>query len=258
MSTTFDGLDLSPAPGAAPRGRRVLRHAAVEATLMVRNGEQLILALVIPFGLLIAGLLFGERVGLDQTVFPASVLGLALWSTTFTSLAITTGFERRYGVLERLVATPLTRGDLVTGKALASGSVALGQVIVLTIAAFALGWRPEPAPAQIPVAIAAGLLAATTFACFALALAGRLRAEATLGLANLIYLVVAVAGGLVIPVAAYPAWAQPAVGLLPSAALGETLRALASGLVDPFPLVVLAAWLAASLVIARKAFRWTS
>ena len=258
MTTTFEGLDLSPAPGAAPRGRRVLRHAGVEASLMMRNGEQLILALVIPVGLLVAGLLVGDRVGLDATTFPASVLGLALWSTTFTSLAIATGFERRYGVLERLVATPLTRGDLVAGKALASGSIALGQVIVLTIAAFALGWRPVPAPAQIPIAIVAALLAATTFAGFALALAGRLRAEATLGLANLIYIVVAVAGGLVIPVAAYPAWAQPVVGLLPSAALGETLRALASGALDPLPLLVLALWLVAALVLARKAFRWTS
>lgn len=254
----FEGLNLSPAPGAAPRGRRVLRHAGIEASLLVRNSEQLLLALVIPLGLLVAGLLFGEHVGLDRRVFPASVLALALWSTSFTSLAIATGFERRYGVLERLVATPLTRGDLVVGKALANGAIALGQVVVLTLAAFTLGWRPSPAPAQVPVAVAAALLAVTTFACFALALAGRLRAEATLGLANLIYIVVAVVGGLVIPIAAYPSWAQPVVGLLPSAALGESLRALASGMVDPFWLIVLVVWLVAALVVARKAFRWTS
>ncbi|MFT3875460.1 MAG: ABC transporter permease [Propioniciclava sp.] len=258
MTATVEGLDLTPAAGAAPRGRRILRHAAIEASLLVRNGEQLLLALVIPFGLLIAGLVFGDRVGLDVAVFPASVLALALWSTTFTSLAISTGFERRYGVLERLVATPLTRGDLVTGKALANGAIALGQVVLLTVAAFALGWRPAPAALQIPIAVVAALLAVTTFACFALALAGRLRAEATLGLANLIYLLVAVGGGLVIPVAAHPAWAQPVLALLPSAALGESLRALASGIVAPLPLVVLAAWLVVALVLARKAFRWTS
>lgn len=258
MTAPLGILDLSPAPGAAPRGRRILAHARTEASLLLRNGEQLILALVIPFGLLLAGHLFGDRVGLDAQTFPASVLALALWSTTFTSLAIATGFERRYGVLERLVATPLTRGDLVAGKALASGGIALGQVILLTLAALALGWRPTPAPAQLAIAVGASVLAATTFAAFALALAGSLRAEATLALANLIYLAVAAGGALVLPLAAYPAGLQPILGALPFAALGESLRALAVGGVQPFPLLTLAVWLAVALVVARKAFRWTS
>lgn len=252
-------LDLSPAAaGAAPRARRILSHARTEASLMLRNGEQLILALVIPIALLVGGWYLGGHVGLDPQTFPASVLALALWSTSFTSLAISTAFERRYGVLERLVATPLTRGDLVAGKALAAGSIALGQVVLLAVLAFALGWRPTPDPAQVLVAIVAALLALATFACFALALAGLLRAEATLALANLVYLVVAAGGALVLPVAAHPEWAQPLLHLLPSAALGESLRLLGTGGVDPLPLVTLAGWLAVALTVARKAFRWTS
>lgn len=251
-------LDLSPAPGSAPRARRIWSHARVEASLLVRNGEQLILALVIPIALLVSGIVVGPRVGLDPTTFPASVLALALWSTSFSSLAIATGFERRYGVLERLVATPLTRGDLVTGKALANGLIAIAQVVLLSVIAAALGWRPTPNPAQTLIALAAVGLAVVTFAAFALALAGALRAEATLALANLIYLVVAAAGALVLPVSAYPAAVQPLLKLTPSAALGETLRTWASGGVDPLPLLVLVAWLALALFVARKAFRWTS
>lgn len=252
------GLDLSPAPGSAPRWRRIRSHAATEASLLLRNGEQLLLALVVPLALLVAGMAFGARVGLDPQHWPASVLALALWSTSFTSLAITTGFERRYGVLERLVATPLTRGDLVSGKALATASVAVAQVVVLALAAVALGWRPTPTPLQSLVALVAAPLAVVTFASFALVVAGRLRAEATLALANLIYLVVAAGGALVLPVAAYPAWAQPVLAVLAPGALGETLRTWASGGFDPFPLLTLAVWLATGLLLARKAFRWTS
>lgn len=251
-------LDLSPAPGAAAQSRRVLSHARVEATLLLRNGEQLLLALVIPVGLLVSGLLFGGRLGLDPQVFPSSILALALWSTSFTSLAINTGFERRYGVLERLVATPLTRGDLVAGKALATAAVALGQVTLLGGVALLMGWRPTPTILQTLVVAAAMPLAVTTFAGFALALAGTLRAEATLALANLVYLVVAALGAVVLPVASYPDAVQPLLRATPTGALGEALRAWASGGTDPRPLLVLAPWLAVSLLVARKAFRWTS
>ncbi len=255
---TAPALDWRPSPGPAPRGRRILTHARTEATLMLRNGEQLLLALVIPLGLLVAGRFLGDRVGLDQAVFPASVIALALWSTSFTSLAITTAFERRYGVLERLVATPLTRGDLIAGKATATASVAAVQVAVIAAAAVALGWRPVVDPVQGLVAVAASLLALVTFAGFALALAGRLRAEATLAVANLIYLLVAAGGALVLPVGSYPAWAQWPLRLTPFGALGETLRLAAVGAVGPLPLLILAAWAALALLVARKAFRWTS
>ncbi len=42
-------------------------------------------------------------------VFTPGVLALAVMSTAFTSLAIATGFERRYGVIKRLGASPLPR-----------------------------------------------------------------------------------------------------------------------------------------------------
>lgn len=255
---TAPALDLSPAPGAAPRGRRILTHARSEASLLLRNGEQLILALVIPVGLLVAGLTLGDRVGLDATVFPASVLALALWSTSFTSLAINTGFERRYGVLERLVATPLTRGDLVVGKALGTASVALGQVALLAVIAVALGWRPTPVWWQTLYVLVVAVTAMVCFAAFALLLAGRLRAEATLALANLIYLAAAVAGGLVLPVASYPAWSQPIIAATPTGALGEALRAWSTGTLGFGHLAILLLWAVGAVLLARKAFRWTS
>jgi ABC-2 type transport system permease protein len=250
-------LDLSPAPGAASAGRRVTRHAVTEVRLLVRNGEQLLLALVIPLAILGAGRVLGGRFGSLATLAP-SVLGLAVWSSAFTSVAIATGFERRYGVLERLAASPLGKSGLLAGKALAVVLVLLGQLAVLAVAALALGWRPAFTAASLAGALLLTVLSAAAFVCLALLLAGRLRAEATLGLANLVYVVLLVGGGLVVPLSRYPAGVRRLLELLPTAALGEGLRAAAAGQLLGWPLLVSVVWLALGGAVAWKGFRWTA
>jgi ABC-2 type transport system permease protein len=249
-------IDLTPAPGAAPAARRVVRHALTEARLLVRNGEQLLLALVIPVGILVAGPLLGDRLGgLDQLV--PSVLALAVWSSAFTSIAIATGFERRYGVLERLAATPLGRSGLLAGEAGAVLAVLAGQLVVLTTLGIALGWRPSFTAGSALFAIALIVLAGAAFVSLALLLAGRLRAEITLAVANLVYVVLLAGGALVVPLDRYPAGLQPVLALLPTAALGEGLRSAARGQVLPIALVVLFVWLFAAAALTRRLFRWT-
>ena len=246
-------LDFTPAAGAAPRSRQVWAHASTEATLILRNGEQALLALVIPIGILVAGRFLGSRLGLSFSTLAPSVLALAIWSSSFTSLAIATGFERRYNVLERLAATPLGKEGILLGKSAAIALVTGVQLAVLAAVALTLGWRPDPDPQSLAVAVLACVLAAGAFAGLALSLAGTARPEITLAVANLVYLLGLVGGGILLPVASHPAWAQPLVALLPTAALGEALR---SG--TPMTLVVLAVWCAGTLVVARKVFRWTS
>ncbi|MET1004230.1 MAG: ABC transporter permease [Propionibacteriaceae bacterium] len=254
---SVDQLDLSPAPGAAPPLRRVLRHTRTEAMLLVRNGEQLLLALVIPIGLLVLGRIIGGSFG-DLSVLAPSVLALAVWSSAFTSVAIGTGFERRYGVLERLACTPLGRSGLLTGKALATGVVVLGQLVVIGAVALALGWRPAFTPPGVLLSISTVLLAGIAFSGLALALAGRLRAEATLALANVIYVLLLAGGALVLPLDRYPGVLQSVVALLPTAALGEGLRAYAVGGAPLWPLLSLLIWSGLGLLAAWKGFRWTS
>ena len=141
----FSGLDLSPAPAPAPPAKRIIRHGLIEARLLIRNGEQLLLALVIPLAILVAGRFAGASIGSLDLLGP-SVLALAVWSSAFTSVAISTAFERRYGVLERLATTPLGKPGLLAGKALAVILIMLGQLVILAGAALALGWRPEFTP----------------------------------------------------------------------------------------------------------------
>jgi ABC-2 type transport system permease protein len=113
-------LDLTPAPGAQPLARLVVAHAAIETRLLLRNGEQLLLAVAIPLLLLVGGAEAGELIDLGGgrriDVLTPGVLALGVLSTAFTSLAIGTAFERRYGVLKLLGASPLRRSGLLIGK----------------------------------------------------------------------------------------------------------------------------------------------
>ena len=140
----MSAIDFSPRPGAAPLARQVLAQASMEARLMLRNGEQLLLAVVIPVIVLIGAV---EGAGhLELTIshrpvdeFTPGVLALAIMSTAFTSLAIATGFERRYGVIKRLGSSPLPRSGLLLGKVGGLLLVEAMQVAVISAVAFALG-----------------------------------------------------------------------------------------------------------------------
>ena len=257
MTAPDEGLDLSPAPVPAPPAKRIFRHGLIETRLLIRNGEQLLLALVIPVAILVASRFVKASLGSMELLGP-SVLALAVWSSAFTSTAISTAFERRYGVLERLATTPLGKPGLLAGKALAVIMIMSGQLVILAGAALAFGWRPRFTPLSALFAVLLVILATATFVCLALLLAGRLRAESVLGLANLIYVILLIGGALIIPVARYPAALRPLIEALPTAALGEGLRAAANGQVLSWPVLVLLAWLVAAGLAAWKGFRWTS
>jgi ABC-2 type transport system permease protein len=248
----------TPRPGAAPLGQQVLAQARMEARLMLRNGEQLLLAVVIPVIVLVGGVAGADRLGLEFShpavdVFTPGVLALAVMSTAFTSLAIATGFERRYGVIKRLGASPLPRSGLLAGKVLALLLVEVLQIAVLSTVALALGW--DPAAGLVP-ALLAVVLGTAAFAALGLFLAGVLRAEATLAAANLVYLLLLAGGAVVLPASAYGAWGELATWL-PSGALGDAMReALVHGRTDAFDLAVLLGWATAGTLLTARTFRW--
>jgi ABC-2 type transport system permease protein len=233
----------------------------METRLLLRNGEQLLLAVVIPLLALVGGVLAARRVDLEfdhpaVDVLTPGVLALAIMSTSFTSLAISTGFERRYGLLKRLGASPLPRLGLLLGKVGALLVVEVLQVLVIGTVGLALGWRPDPGAVGLLAAVGGALAGTAAFASLGLALAGTLRAEATLAAANLVYLLLLMGGGIVAPRSSYGA-AEPALALLPSAALGDVMRAaLVDGSVDASAFGVLVAWTIAGAALAGRYFRW--
>ncbi|MGN6244691.1 MAG: ABC transporter permease [Motilibacteraceae bacterium] len=249
---------LAPRPGAAPLSRMVLAQAGFELKLQLRNGEQLLVTLVIPL-LLLLGLTLTSAVDVGTTdridAVAPGILALAVMSSAFTSQAISTGFERRYGVLKRLGTTPLPRAGLITAKTLAVVGVELVQVVLLAAVALLLGWHPSGDPAAAVLLVVLGTAA---FSGLALLMAGTLRAEATLAGANLVWLLMLAAGGVVVPLDRYPQSLQGPLELLPLGALSEGLRqVLVEGAALPgTALLVLLVWAAAGIALAARFFRW--
>ena len=254
-------LDLSPAPGAAPLTRQVRTQASMEVRLLLRNGEQLLLAVVIPVLVLVGGVIGADRVGIDLAHRPVDaltpgVLALAIMSTSFTSVAIATGFERRYGVLKRLGATPLPRLGLLAAKVLALLVVEVLQILVLSLVALALGWSPSAGVVGAVGFVLAWLLGTAAFVSLGLLLAGTLRAEATLAAANLIYLLLLAGGAVVLPSTSYGAFGSFAQWL-PSGALGDAMRAaLIDGSVAWASLLCLLAWAVLGGYLTSRTFKW--
>ena len=251
----------TPRPGAAPLARQVLAQARMETLLLLRNGEQLLLALVIPVLVLVGGVAGIEHLDLSLSHTPVDeltpgVLALAIMSTTFTSLAIATGFERRYGVLKRLGASPLPRSGLLLGKVGALLVVEALQIVVIGGVALLLGWSPELTLRGLAGAVVMVLLGTAAFASLGLFVAGALRAEATLAVANLVYLLLAAGGAVVLPAHAYGGFGD-VVLWLPSGALGGGLRECF--LDGTFPLtqsLVLLVWAVVGTLLTVRTFRW--
>jgi ABC-2 type transport system permease protein len=248
----------TPKPGAAPLGRMIATQAVLETKMLLRNGEQLLLTVVIPTLVLV---LFSSVDIIDTDEGKAvdfltpGVLALAVMSTAFTGQAIATGFERRYGVLKRLASSPLPRWGLMTAKTASVLVTEILQVILLTVIAFALGWSPHGNPLSVLLLL---ILGTAAFSGLGLLMAGTLKAEATLAAANLVFLLLLVGGGVMVPLSKFPSGAQDVLALLPITALSDGLRdVLQHGAGVPWgDLGILAVWAVAGLALAGRFFRW--
>lgn len=246
-----------PAPGAAPRSAMLRAQTAMEVRMLLRNGEQVGLTLVIPllllffFNLPLLYSLGGRRI---DFVAP-SIIALSVMSASFTGLAIGTGFERKYGVLKRLGATALPRATLLLGKTCSVLLLQAGQIVLISAAAFALGWHPRHNPIWAVLLV---LLATAALGGLGLLLAGTVRAEVTLAAANLAWLILLFCGGIAVPLAKFPAGVADVLRLLPSAALSDGLhQVLQTGTGVPVrPILTLAVWAAVALPAAARWFRW--
>ncbi|MCX5080965.1 ABC transporter permease [Streptomyces sp. NBC_00401] len=248
----------TPKPGAAPLSRMIGAQAVLETKMLLRNGEQLLLTVVIPTLLLVlfsAVDIVDTGDGKAVDFLAPGILALAVMSTAFTGQAIATGFERRYGVLKLLASSPLPRWALMTAKTLSVLVTEVLQVILVTVIAFALGWSPHGNPLAVLLLLVLGTAA---FSGLGLLMAGTLKAEATLAAANLVFLLLLVGGGVIVPLDRFPDAARSVLGLLPISALSDGLRdVLQHGAAMPWgDLGILAVWAVLGLGAAARFFRW--
>ncbi len=243
----------------APATTRIATQARFELATLLANGEQLLVSLVLPLGALVGLALatvpsLGEGRRIDLAV--PGVLALCVISAAFTAQAIATGFDRRYAVLRLLGTTPLGRDGLLWAKAIATLGVELVQWAVVGGVGLLLGWHPIGVGWLYAVLM---LLAGTwAFVALALLLAGTLRAEGVLAVANLLWVLFLVLGGVLVPRTQLPEAVSGAAGILPSAALGDGLRAaFVDGSFSVGALLVLLGWGAFATLLAARTFRWS-
>jgi ABC-2 type transport system permease protein len=240
------------------KARAIRAQTRVEMLLTLRRGESLLVTMVIPLGILV----FFSKVDAINTTYKdpvdflvPGVLALAVMSSAMVSLGIATGYERRYGVLKRLGSTPLSRAGLLSAKTLNVLALEVVQALVIVLTGVALGWN---ATGGLVAAIALLLVGTIAFAGVGMLLAGTLRAEANLAVANGLFLVLLFLGGMAYPLAKLPDAIRTVAEALPAAALSETVRAvLTPG--KSFPtgeLVVLIVWAVAAPLAAARWFRW--
>lgn len=240
--------------------RRIRIQTRAELMLILRNGEQLLLTIIIPVILLaffgnVDALPTGDQ---DRLAFLVpGVLAVAIMSTSMVSLGIATGFERSYLVLKRLGATPLTRGELVTAKVLSVFAVEVIQTILLVPIGLLLGWSWGGTRGLLAIPVV--LLGTSAFAGVGLILSGSLRAEINLAAQNGLYLLLLLLGGMIIPVDSLPGVMGMIAQWLPSTALSDVLRATLNnspaGLT--VPAITLVCWAIVTPIIAARRFRWS-
>ena len=230
----------------------------MELLLTTRRGENLLVTLIIPLGLLLfLGTTRVLSLGGQHSVasLVPSLLALAIMSTGLVSLGIATAYERHYGVLKRLGGTPLARWQLVGAKLASIAVVEAVQAILLTGTAVAVfGWRPA---GGVGWAAVAALLGTAAFTGLGLLMAGTLRAEATLAAANGLYLLLLLFGGILVPLDDLPAGLAAIASYLPSAALADLLRASLTGAApSTFSALILAVWAVGAPALAALTFKW--
>ena len=247
---------------AASPAAAITAMTAAELRLVLRRGENLFATIVIPTIVL---LLFSSvailPTGTGRPVdflLPGSI-ALGVVATSLVSLGITTAYDRSYGVLKRLGGSPLSRSELVIARVLTVLVVETVQITLLVVTATAvLGWSPGPGWSPT-IAIVAVLVGTAAFAGLGLWLAGTLRAETVLALANVLFLGFLVVGGVIVPIDRLPEPLAAVAGALPAAPLSALLRdALGTGSAGGAAgnTALLAGWAAVTLAAAARTFRW--
>ncbi len=228
-----------------------------ELRLMSRRPENLLVTVAIPVALLVAGGVIAPFVGREDPFgfLVPGILALAVVSTSMVSLGIATAFERYYGVLKRLIGSPLPRSHLLAAKTLSVVILEVVQVaLLLGVAGGLYGYQPG---GSIGLGLAVLLVGSVAFAGIGLLMAGTLRAEATLGLANGLYLAFVLLGGFVLPLERLPGSLAMVARVLPAAALADATRAAFDGAFGQVgePLALLVAWGAVAGGAAAATFK---
>lgn len=217
--------------------KRVLAQALFDVRTWWRNGEQLLLMLVLPGGVLAFGQDLAQKIGVDPTALADGALLMAFFATAFTGQSILTAFDRRSGALLVIGAGPMGRQGFILARIVA---VVCGCVIQLLVLTGIAALRHYDAVTMLGHGLIS-LLAVPAFVGSGLLLAGVMRAERVLVVANLAFVVTIFVGGI--------------FNTAPWTPFGA-VKTMQSGGPVVTALAVLTVWTAMAGITAQRTFRW--
>ena len=181
---------------------------------------------------LIAGIL------IQNVVLTAPVSGLALLRDSGSGLA------------DRFRSLPMARSAVLAGRLAADAAIFAAQAVVLLAVAAMLGFRVRAGlpglAAIVAIAVVFGVALAVTCCWLALLIADAETAERVLFFPAI---VIAFLSSAFAPVSQLAGWLQPVARASPVTAAAGLIRALASGGAAAAPLVSLACWTAALILV---------
>lgn len=242
-----------------PLIQQIFHQVTFELLLTARRGENVLVTLIVPVVLLIffSSLdIIPTTTGNPIDMLLPGILALAIIAAGMVNLGIATAYERYYGVLKRLGCSPLSRSSLICAKVIAVLLLEIIQVVLLiTIAMAFYSWRPA---GSLWLSLLTIVLGTITFAALGLFMAGAFRAEFTLAGANALFLIFLLLGGGILPLNRLPLPLAELAQFLPAAALTQALHTAMTDTGNPptIPLLILAGWGIAMLVLAIRTFQW--
>lgn len=187
-------------------------------------------------------------------VIAMSIMQTGLFSVAFSFVAF-----KQQGILRRLMATPMKVSDFLLSRIvtyLMMSVVQMAILIVLGLLLYHLHFI-----GNIAYLILVGFVGAAIFMAIGFGISGFARDEgAVAAIANLISFPMMFLSGVFFSLSNEPNWLQPITKLLPLTFLADALRSItlngSSLWAVRFDLVGLAIWLAITLFLAMRFFRW--
>lgn len=194
--------------------------------------------------------------GAFNVFVPGLLIQLALFGCAFVGFSLVA--EMRYGVIERLQVTPISRAALLLGRAGRDIVSLLAQMLLLVLLAWPFGLHIDGA--GVVVAMALLVLVGLAFAAVSYTLALVLKSEDALApLLNAVGVPLMLLSGILLPLSLAPGWLQTIGDVNPLSHAVDAARALFNGHVwdgDVLKgLLIMGGCAVAAVVLATRRFR---
>ncbi len=200
----------------------------------------------------------GAGVNAYNWFVPGLLIQVALFGTAFGGFGLIA--ELRYGVIERMRVTPMSRTAMLLGRSLRDVTILLAQALIMIALAIPFGLHIDP----VGVVVTLGLLALVGLVVAPLSYAAALKLKSEDAFAPLVQGIVMpllLLSGILLPMALAPQWLQTLSNINPLTHAVDAARALfnsdwgnpeiAIGVAISGILAVVAVWVAARTFAGR-------